>query len=141
MKVYSRSYFALIFLVGLVCTSFTWWGNDYMRELDRTVEITEKFTGTSTGKYSHMEFIVVYKTDDNRYGDTRVDAAVYHQLKVGDKVTMNLREFDIAQTPLNNFLWFFMALVVYVLGSIAMFIGGIGFCSNSVRKYFMEKQS
>lgn len=141
MKPYSYSYFAMVFLVGLVCTSLTWWANDYMRAFDREVEIVEKFVGSSTGKHSHMQFIVVYKTDDGRYADSYLKPSEFHQLKVGDKVNMTLREFDLQQTPLNNFLWFFLAMVVYVLGSIAMFIGLVGFCSRSVRQYFSEKQS
>lgn len=140
MKLYSRAYFATVFLIGLVCTGVTWWGNDYMREFDRTVEIVEKYAGPGTGKYASTEFILVFKTEDGRYSDAYVSPSTYHRLNVGDTTTMTLREFDIEQTPLNNFLWFFMALVVYVLGSFIILFGALGFCSSSVRKYISEKQ-
>lgn len=72
---------------------------DFQPERDKfkdwPVELVQTYSGTSTGKYSHLEFIAVYKMEDGRLIDQRISAATYSQAVIGEKYTINARGMDI----------------------------------------------
>lgn len=121
--------------VYLVVDSF----NDYMKYKQYNVTVTQLYSGNSTGKSSTLQFIAVYKTEDNVYFDDYVSASTYSRLSVGDKITLSLRPMDVKQTLWDNIIWFFIAKVLFisVLISASMMLIGIPFIKNiDMQKYF-----
>lgn len=64
---------------------------------DWPVELVQVYSGTSTGKYSHLEFIAVYRLDDGRLIDRKISASTYSQAKIGQRYTINARGMDLFQ--------------------------------------------
>lgn len=85
--------------------------NTYMAYKDVHVEVMQTYSGTSTGKYGSMEFIVVYRTDDGTFFDRYVSASDYYQLEKGQKLVLNIRPSDIQQNWVKNIIWFFGPIV------------------------------
>lgn len=83
--------------------------NVYMTPAPVEVEVTQLYSGASTGKYSHLEFIAVYRTNSGVYFDREVSAASYSRMSVGDHYTLTLRPMDIQQTTWDNVVWFILA--------------------------------
>ncbi|AEV89464.1 putative nrdC.7 [Pseudomonas phage OBP] len=112
--------------IALFCF-FCIWGigqiNPYMEFKTHRVEVFQLYSGTSTGKYSKLEFIAVYKNPEGTVFDQRVSPSEFSQLHVGDKVDISVRQFDIEQTTLDNVVWFFGAL----LFQATLFTGGVSF--------------
>lgn len=94
--------------------------NKYMEYRDVPVEVKQIYSGTSSGKHSRMEFIAIYQTQDGFIFDRNISAANFYQLQPGDKVILNLRQYDIQQTWANNAIWFFGALAYSIMA------GGLG---------------
>ncbi|QBZ70830.1 hypothetical protein pETSU_249 [Edwardsiella phage pEt-SU] len=96
--------------------------NKYMTSVDTPVEVKQLYSGTSTGKYSKMEFIAIYQTRDGTIFDRRISASTFYQLKPGDKIMLSIRPFDIRQNWVDNAIWFFGVITYSV---IASGVGGI----------------
>lgn len=116
----SRKLF-LIFMAG--CLFYSVYAlisiNKYMAFKDVPVEVKQIYSGVGTGKNSRMEFIAIYQTKDGTIFDRNISASTFYQLKPGDKVTINIRQYDIKQNSRDNAIWFFGALAYYVIATVA----------------------
>ncbi|AHY25051.1 hypothetical protein AVV36_gp089 [Pectobacterium bacteriophage PM2] len=90
---------------------------DSTREQPYTAEIVKMYDGTSGGKYSHLEFIVVYRLDDGYLFDQRVSASFFSMAQVGQKYTVNKRPYDIIHSERTgmNAVWFFVSQFIYLI--------------------------
>ena len=111
-----------LFLVFMACC--LWYSvyalvsiNKYMTYTDVPVEVKQVYSGVSSGKHSRMEFIAIYQTKDGTIFDRRLSAAQFYQLQPGDKITLELRPYDIKQTGWENAIWFFGAIAYCVVAS------------------------
>lgn len=65
-------------------------------ERDYKSEVVQVYSGTSSGKYSHLEFIGVYReVGTGIMFDRRISASEYSITHVGDIVTINTRPMDV----------------------------------------------
>lgn len=114
----SRKLF-LIFMAG--CLFYSVYAlisiNKYMTFKDVPVEVKQIYSGVGTGKHPRMEFIAIYQTQDGTIFDRYISAAAFYQLKPGDKITLHLRQYDIKQNWGDNAVWFFGALIYYIIAS------------------------
>jgi flagellar biosynthesis/type III secretory pathway M-ring protein FliF/YscJ len=94
----------------------------------------EKYSGQSTGKYSKLQFIIVYKTDKGVIFDENVSAGSYYRLNKGDKLTLERTPFDIKQTPKENLLVFVRG--IFGIISVMVIFLMLWFISVDCLKYF-----
>lgn len=110
--------------------------NTYLLTRPYSVEVIQKYSGVGGGKYSKLEFIVVYKTKDGIVFDRNESASEYSQLSVGDQVIKELRPFDVNSTFWKNVFCFFF----YLLAMSAGFAVGTTFLlaalSGHIHKWF-----
>lgn len=106
-------YFCSVLLFGVLTWKFI--NNDYMTYRRVEVETIQLYGGMSSGQYSSLEFIGVYKTKDGVLFSRNIDASVMATTKVGDVVVFKLRPMDIKQTSRQNLLYFFMPGIVAAL--------------------------
>lgn len=110
-----------LILVGLGLWYSAWClmeANEYMKTKDFPVEVKQIYSGTGSGKYSRMEFIAIYQAQDGTIFDRNISAASFYQLEPGDKVILQLRQYDIRQTWKDNTIWFFGALMYYLVTGV-----------------------
>lgn len=105
---------ALILAVVIVFNN----ANTYMEYTNYNVEVMEIYSGQSSGKYSSLNFIGVFKTDTGIVFDRNISASTYSQLKKGDTITLNLRPFDVKQDTTSNIIWFFGSVVLWAASFI-----------------------
>ncbi|EPZ4757104.1 hypothetical protein ACXN21_001577 [Escherichia coli] len=94
------------------------------------VEVVELIPGQSTGKYSKLEFIAVYKDEQGRVFDRRVSPSFYTLLNKGDTIAIEIREMDIKQTTKDNLIWFFgtvLLVSICITGFITCIVFGIAY--------------
>lgn len=90
--------------------------NTYMETKVIPVEVVELISGQSTGKYSKLEFIAVYKDEQGRVFDRHVSPSFYTLLNKGDTIAIEIREMDIKQTTKDNLIWFFGTVLMFSIG-------------------------
>lgn len=90
--------------------------NTYMETKVIPVEVVELISGQSTGKYSKLEFIAVYKDEQGRVFDRHVSPSFYTLLNKGDTIAIEIREMDIKQTTKDNLIWFFGTVLLVSIG-------------------------
>ncbi|UPW39309.1 thioredoxin [Escherichia phage vB_EcoM_ESCO47] len=104
---------ALVFVI----IPFIWSSqNTYMETKVIPVEVVELISGQSTGKYSKLEFIAVYKDEQGRVFDRHVSPSFYTLLNKGDTIAIEIREMDIKQTTKDNLIWFFGTVLMFSIG-------------------------
>lgn len=104
--------------------------NTYMETKVIPVEVVELISGQSTGKYSKLEFIAVYKDEQGRVFDRRVSPSFYTLLNKGDTIAIEIREMDIKQTTKDNLIWFFGTVLLVSIcstGFITCIVFGIAY--------------
>ncbi|EHH5496264.1 hypothetical protein J7D59_002200 [Escherichia coli] len=104
--------------------------NTYMETKVIPVEVVELISGQSTGKYSKLEFIAVYKDEQGRVFDRRVSPSFYTLLNKGDTIAIEIREMDIKQTTKDNLIWFFgtvLLVSICITGFITCIVFGIAY--------------
>ncbi|WPK35868.1 thioredoxin [Escherichia phage AV117] len=102
--------------------------NTYMETKVIPVEVVELISGQSTGKYSKLEFIAVYKDEQGRVFDRHVSPSFYTLLNKGDTIAIEIREMDIKQTTKDNLIWFFgtvLLVSICITGFITCIVFGI----------------
>lgn len=118
---------ALVFVI----IPFIWNSqNTYMETKVIPVEVVELISGQSTGKYSKLEFIAVYKDEQGRVFDRRVSPSFYTLLNKGDTIAIEIREMDIKQTTKDNLIWFFgtvLLVSICITGFITCIVFGIAY--------------
>lgn len=134
MKISLRCFIAaLVFAI----IPFIWNSqNTYMETKVVPVEVVELISGQSTGKYSKLEFIAVYKDEQGRLFDRHVSPSFYTLLNKGDTIAIEIREMDIQQTTRDNLIWFFGTVLIFAIGIMGFIIcvsTGIG-CLIDERK-------
>lgn len=121
------------FIAALVFTiiPFIWNSqNTYMETKVIPVEVVELISGQSTGKYSKLEFIAVYKDEQGRVFDRHVSPSFYTLLNKGDTIAIEIREMDIKQTTKDNLIWFFgtvLLVSICITGFITCIVFGIAY--------------
>lgn len=82
------------------------------------------YDGTSGGKYSHLEFIVVYRLDDGYLFDRRVSASFFSMAQVGQKYIVRERPYDIIDSERTGLkaAWFFVSGITYLITYILAII-------------------
>lgn len=121
------------FIIALVFViiPFIWNSqNTYMETKVIPVEVVELISGQSTGKYSKLEFIAVYKDEQGRVFDRRVSPSFYTLLNKGDTIAIEIREMDIKQTTKDNLIWFFgtvLLVSICITGFITCIVFGIAY--------------
>lgn len=108
--------------------------NDYMTEVPVKVTTVKVYNGMSPGKYTSLEFIAVFKTEDGYLFDRRISPSFASWLKDGDVVTLELRPMDIKQTGQDNFLYFFLALIVGLVCYMIIIVWGGSAIYEAVKK-------
>ncbi len=82
-------------IIAVVClwyfSIFTDIRPDYSKTQVIQAEVVQLYSGTSTGKYSHLEFIAVYEDNQGRRFDQNVSAAFYSSAKVGQIYNIETR--------------------------------------------------
>ncbi len=104
--------------------------NTYMETKVIPVEVVELISGQSTGKYSKLEFIAVYKDEQGRVFDRHVSPSFYTLLNKGDTIAIEIREMDIKQTTKDNLIWFFgtvLLVSICITGFITCIVFGIAY--------------
>ena len=104
--------------------------NTYMETKVIPVEVVELISGQSTGKYSKLEFIAVYKDEQGRVFDRRVSPSFYTLLNKGDTIAIEIREMDIKQTTKDNLIWFFgtvLLVSICITGFITCIVFGVAY--------------
>lgn len=103
---------AVLIATPLVMNSY----NDYSTYRDYDVKVVDVLSGTSSGKYSRLEFIGIFETKDGVRFDRYLSPTAYTQIKAGDNITLELRPFDVKQTLKENIIWVFGGIAANVLG-------------------------
>lgn len=106
--------------------------NPYLIDKEYEVVVLDKYSGVGGGKYSRMEFIIVYQTDNGKGFDRSVSPTVFAQSKVGDRVIVEAREMDIEQTTEKNIIFFFGQILLF---SFSTMIGGVSILINCSPKF------
>ena len=104
--------------------------NTYMETKVIPVEVVELISGQSTGKYSKLEFIAVYKDEQGRVFDRHVSPSFYTLLNKGDTIAIEIREMDIKQTTKDNLIWFFgtvLLVSICITGFITCIVFGVAY--------------
>ena len=110
-----------LFLLFLIVTLSSWstyvWNNNvYMKFQDVPVTFIDKYTVQACSKHSCTARLEgLFKTESGYVFDREISGYMYRQMHLGEKLTLNLRQFDIKQTPRDNLYWFFGPLLVYGL--------------------------
>lgn len=116
--------FLLLLTIALSSWStYVWNNNVYMKYQDVPVTFIDKYTVQACGKHhctARLEGL--FKTESGYIFDREISGYMYRQMHLGEKLTLNLRQFDIKQTPRDNLYWFFGTLLVYGLTAIAWFL-------------------
>ena len=121
---------SLIMLVGAIFLA----RNDYMSYRDFNVVVDAKEMIPGSYKSSGYPVISYWAPEQAIKFDQRVTVGTYSGSSIGDKHVINIRPFDMKQTPMQNLLYFFLPVL---LGSIGFFSGVacvIGFISSSPKK-------
>lgn len=101
--------------------------NPYMRYSDVPVTFIDRYATQSCHKGSCREvFVGVFRTERDIIFEQRIDGYSYYQMHLGEKFTLNIREFDIRQTGKENLFLFFGPALFYSLTLtlwLAVFVG------------------
>lgn len=106
--------------------------NDYLTYQNYSVEVVNLYSGISSGKYSSLDFIAVFR--DLKTGvlfDRYISPSFYSQLAVGDMLTLNLRPFDVNQTFSQNAIFLFGAMIFQI---VTFAVGIVNLC------FFIQEQ-
>lgn len=115
------------FIIAAIClwcfSIFTDFRPYFAKEQIIKAEIVQLYQGTSTGKYSHMEFIAVYEDDNGRRFDRNVSPAFNSYAKVGQRYDLEIRPeliYDEYRSGWNA-AWSFGSAFLYVLTYVFAF--------------------
>lgn len=99
-----------------VISVYTFKSNPYMRYSDVPVTFIDRYTTQSCHKSSCREvFVGVFRTDRDVIFEQRINGYTYRQMHLGEKFTLNIREFDIRQTGKENVFLFIGPALLYSL--------------------------
>ena len=83
------------FLVAAIClwcfSIFTDVRHDFSKEQLVKAELVQLYSGTSSGKYSHLECIAVYEDQNGRRFDREISPAFYSMTQVGSTYDLEVR--------------------------------------------------
>lgn len=101
---------------------FVFKNNPYMRYNDVSVTFIDRYATQSCHKSSCREvFVGVYKTESGTVFEERISGYSYRQMHLGEKFTLNIRQFDIHQTSKENLFLFLAPVILYSITLTAWF--------------------
>ena len=109
------------FLVAAICfwcfSIFTDVRPDFSKEQLIKAELVQLYSGTSSGKYSHLEFIAVYEDQNGRRFDREISPAFYSMAQVGSTYDLEVRPELIYSEYRQgwNAAWSFGSAFLYVI--------------------------
>jgi len=111
-----RGYLWLLVTATVILTcwcAYVWNNNTYMEHKSVPVTYIDKYVTESCVK-SHCRdrYMGWFRTDDGLVFDRHINDYMYKQMHLGEKFNLTLRPFDMHQTPLNNFYWFFGPIII-----------------------------
>lgn len=125
-KLFTQVLLLLIALTGL--SMYIKDNNEYMAFRDVPVVFIDKYTRESCHKgHCRDRFKGLFRTEDGTVFDRQISAYMYRQMHLGERFSLNIRQFDIRQTPSDNLWWFFIPVLVYVLTGTAWIFSLIGY--------------
>ena len=93
------------------------YSSDYMQYRDVPVTFIDRHLDESCSKSNCRDrFIGLFKTSEGVFFDREVSYYTYSQMHIGEEFTLNLRRFDIKQTPWENAIWFFGVVILFAIG-------------------------
>lgn len=106
----------IIAILLAISSTWVWVNNDYSTYRDVPVTFIDKFAQESCHKGScHDRFIGLFRTDEGVIFDRPISAYMFRQMHLQEKFTLNLRPFDIKQTPMDNVFWLFGPMILHIV--------------------------
>lgn len=98
------------------------YSSDYMQYKDVPVTFVDRHLDESCSKSNCRDrFVGLFKTNEGVFFDREIGYYTYSQMHIGEKFTLNLRRFDIKQTPWENAIWFFGVVILFSIGLATLF--------------------
>ncbi|WVT33184.1 hypothetical protein PS49_80 [Aeromonas phage PS49] len=122
------------FLVAAIClwcfSIFTDVRPDFSKEQLVKAELVQLYSGTSSGKYSHLEFIAVYEDQNGRRFDREISPAFYSMAQVGSTYDLEVRPELIYSEYRQglNVAWSFGSEFLYFVTYITAFVFSVIIC-------------
>jgi hypothetical protein len=122
------------FLVAAIClwcfSIFTDVRPDFSKEQLIKAELVQLYSGTSSGKYSHLEFIAVYEDQNGRRFDREISPAFYSMAQVGSTYDLEIRPELIYSEYRQgrNVAWSFGSEFLYFVTYITAFVFSVIIC-------------
>lgn len=122
------------FLVAAIClwcfSIFTDVCPDFSKEQLIKAELVQLYSGTSSGKYSHLEFIAVYEDQNGRRFDREISPAFYSMAQVGSTYDLEIRPELIYSEYRQgwNVAWSFGSKFLYFVTYITAFVFSVIVC-------------
>lgn len=113
---------SLIGAVLSITAAVIHFNNDYMTFKERECLVIDKMT-TTGGYKSSGRFYLVLKEDRGIIFDQIVSPATFSQAGISEKITFDLRQFDIKQTLRENVIYFFGEIILACVGVGLIAIG------------------
>jgi hypothetical protein len=112
-----------------------------MEYRDVPVTYIDKLVTQSCHKGSCSDrFIGLFKTDVGYVFDRPISAYMYRQMHIGERFSLNLRQFDIKQTERDNIYWFFTPIIVYIITFFSWCVLLVAFGASLMEKYRPSKK-
>lgn len=126
----TRMKFLLVALALWCFSLFTDVRPDFSKEQNIKAEIVQLYSGTSTGKYSHLEFIAVYEDQQGRRFDRNISAAFYSSARVGQTYDLQIRPEHIYYEYRSgwNSAWSFGSFMLYIITYSSAFVFSVIGC-------------
>ena len=128
----------VITLVVVATALWVFYNNDYMTYRNYPVTFVEKSETTSCHKTScRPRYIGLFKLGDGTYFNQDIGKYMFTQMHLGEQFELELRPFDIRQTPSQNWWFFFMPVFLFsaALAAVGMAI------VVTVKEIFSTKRS
>lgn len=109
---------SILFSVACILSAIALhYSSDYMQYKDVPVTFVDRHLDESCSKSSCRDrFVGLFKTNEGVFFDREISYYTYSQMHLGEKFTLNLRRFDIKQTPWENAVWFFGVAILFATG-------------------------
>ena len=111
MKKYLNNGFIIIGIISSILFLIIYLNNDYMEVKERKCVILDKMVAYSISE----KYYLILRDERGIEFDLTVRPVTYSRNNIGDKININLKDFDIKQSFKENFIYFSVQLLQVLL--------------------------